>query len=143
MKRKPDKLTSGPKMIGASGETIKSYGRATLTIQLGSLRLEHEVTIADICDEVLLGADIIQNLPEGPADFCLSKGYIKLGGKYIPVLQKTPPNTRRLQVIQQVVVSAGAEVVVDVFPCSDWPSSTEQWTVYLWNPWKTSVSSIP
>ena len=47
--------------------------------------LDKTIAVAELADEVLLGADVLQFDPGGPAD--LSQGVMVLRGKSIPVLQ--------------------------------------------------------
>ncbi|XP_060590512.1 uncharacterized protein LOC132745582 [Ruditapes philippinarum] len=52
--------------------------------RLGSYELTHEVVVADIEDDVLLGFDILIGGEKGPADLLLSKGLIIIQGVEIP-----------------------------------------------------------
>ncbi|CAG2191074.1 unnamed protein product [Mytilus edulis] len=61
-----------------------------------ALELEKELVIAEIEDECLLGMDILQNDPSGPADVILSKGIIILRGVEIPVIQVGVDRARRV-----------------------------------------------
>ena len=64
----------------AGGSVLKEHGKAVFDLQLGALLLTKELIIADIGDEGLLGADIIQEDERGPRDLMLSRGVLKLGG---------------------------------------------------------------
>ncbi|CAC5426771.1 unnamed protein product [Mytilus coruscus] len=80
-------LSKSSRLAGAGGDTNKRIGKATFSLELGALELEKELVIAEIEDECLLGMDILQNDPSGPADVILSRGIITLRGVEIPVIQ--------------------------------------------------------
>ena len=71
----------------ADGRLMKAYGSAVFEMDLGPLMLDKTIVVAELADEVLLGADIRQFDPGGPADLILSQGVMVLRGKSIPVLQ--------------------------------------------------------
>lgn len=45
-------------LLSVSGAPLKEYGCANFNLRLGSLELQHELVVADIDDEALLGVDI-------------------------------------------------------------------------------------
>lgn len=61
-------LTKATKLIGASGSAINIKGKATFSLQLGSVNLQVEAIVAEIDDDGLLGVDVLQNSEEGPTD---------------------------------------------------------------------------
>ena len=70
----------------ADGRLMKAYCSAVCEIDLGPLMLDKTIAVAELEDEVLLGADVLQFDPGGPADLILSQGVMVLRGKSIPVL---------------------------------------------------------
>ena len=66
------------------GWSLNFQGRGTFEIHLGPLRLEKELSVAEISDEVLLGADILQHDEDGPVDLILSRNLMICRGISIP-----------------------------------------------------------
>ena len=64
-------------LTGPSTQPLKQAGTAMFSLALGQLTFFREVIVAEIEDEGLLGADIFQNDPEGPADSLFSKRVIQ------------------------------------------------------------------
>ena len=101
-------------LTSADGRNMAFWGKAEVLLELGSLKIKHKVSVAEIEDEVLLGADILQE--EVPADLLLSKGVLVLRGHEVP-LQQFRHNRRvnRVQVADDTVVPGMSEALVDVF----------------------------
>ena len=72
---RPKLVYSAHNITCAGGATLKEHGKAVLNLQLGNLQLSKEMIMADIGDEGLLGADIMQEDEKGPGDLILSKGF--------------------------------------------------------------------
>ena len=103
-------------LMGANGSKIPSMGQAVFDVYLGSLYLPMEMTVADIQDEVLLGADVLQKGEHGPADLILSQDLMLLNGVKIPVDQTgVPPKERRVYSSDHYVIPGMSEVIVDAF----------------------------
>ena len=66
---------------------MKAYGSAVFELDLGPLMLDKTIVVAEMADEILLGADVMQFNPGRPADLILSQGAMVLRGKSIPVPQ--------------------------------------------------------
>ena len=66
---RPSLQVLNPRMdlVGADGSLV-GKGMATFEIRLGPLRLRRKLAVAEISDEALLGADILQSDEVGPAD---------------------------------------------------------------------------
>ena len=73
-------------LTSADGKLMKCWGKTELDLELGTLSLKCEVSIAEIEDEVLLGADVLQQKGK-PADLLLSKGVMVMFGVEIPLQQ--------------------------------------------------------
>ena len=71
-------------LVGAGGNSLNFQGRGTFEIYLGPLRLEKELSVAEISDEVLLGADTLQHDEHGPVDLILSLNLMICRGISIP-----------------------------------------------------------
>ena len=100
----------------ADGRPIKYEGMANFEVALGPLEMNRKFTVADITDDVLLGADIIQNGDGGPADLLLSEGYMILNGIAIPLEQVgMPMRVRKAFLADDYVIPGMSEAILDVF----------------------------
>ena len=79
----------------ADGRSMKTFGSGLFEVDLGVLTLEKDMVVVEMGDEVLLGADVIQFDPGGPADLLLSQDVLLFRGKRIPVLQIGAPDKIR------------------------------------------------
>ena len=103
-------------LSNAEGKPMDCRGKATFQIQLGSLRLEKQLIVADITDEVLLGSDILQKDPSGPADILLSENRMILKDTSITLHQVgLPTPIRRVTAADHYIIPGMSEVVIDVF----------------------------
>ena len=103
-------------MTCAGGTILKEHGKAIFDLQLGPLKLSKEVIIADIEDEGLLGADIMQEDESGPGDLMLSKGILRLRGLDIEILRVGKDlRTRKVTAADHYLVPSYCEQVIDVF----------------------------
>ena len=103
-------------LLSVSGAPLKEYGCANFNLRLGSLELQHELVVADIDDEALLGVDILLQGTDGPADILLSEGVIRLNGTSIPCFQVGRCETaRKVTVVENVLIPPISEMLVDVF----------------------------
>ena len=101
-----------PKFMGPSGDAIHILGRATLKLSIGKMEISKSVTIADIHDDCLLGADILLGLEEGPFDFHLSENRLKWNGIFIPCIQVRYPTSCKVLCATDCTISAYSEQVV-------------------------------
>ncbi|XP_064633623.1 uncharacterized protein LOC135491580 [Lineus longissimus] len=100
-------------LTNADGGSITYYGKALFWMDLGPLKLEKPLLVADIEDEVLLGADILQRDPYGPADILLSQNRIMLKGQLIPLKQiRLPITARRVRAADHFIIPAMSEVII-------------------------------
>ena len=99
----------------ADGRTMKYVGKAKFEMYLGSLKLERELAVAEIEDDILLGADIIQQDVDGPADLILSENIMKLRGVPITLEQVGVSRVRRVRAADHYVIPGMSEMLVDVF----------------------------
>ncbi len=98
----------------ANGELIKCDGYGTFELSLGPLTLNKSMTVADIEDDVLLGADILLQDEHGPADLMLSEGHVKLRGKCIPVERVGVIHTsRRMYAADRYAIPVECDIVHD------------------------------
>ena len=92
------------------------FGSAVFQVELGSLVMDKQITVANIQDEVLLGADVIQWDPSGPADILLTQNMMILNNVSIPLQQVgAPSRVRKVRCADHHVVPPLSEMMVDVF----------------------------
>ena len=77
--------------MGPTGNDINIHGTVTLHMSMGKFEITKEVSVADIHDDCLLGADILLSLEEGPFDFHLSENRLQWNGVSIPCIQVRRP----------------------------------------------------
>ena len=100
----------------ADGRLMKAYGSAVFEIDLGPLMSDKTIAVAELADEVLLGADVLQFDPGGPADLILSQGVMVLRGKSIPVLQiGSRTMVRKVRSADHYALPPMTEMIVDAF----------------------------
>ena len=103
-------------VTAADGSPLEVLGRAKFDLELGTLRLRREFTIAGITDDLLLGADVLQNHPDGPADLLLSEQRMVLHGESIPLLMiGAPHRVRKAWACHCFVIPPLSEMIVDVY----------------------------
>ena len=74
------------------------------------------VIVADIEDDVLLGADILLQDNSGPADLMFSENTMILKGGCIPLITVgSRPQLRRATAAENYLIPGMAEAIVDVF----------------------------
>ena len=101
----------------ADGRPLKSNGKGKFTVGLGDLLFEREWTVANITDDVLLGADILQNDSFGPANLLLSDHKMVWKGTSIPLLVYSTPQspTRKVYAADHYIIPPMSEMVIDVY----------------------------
>lgn len=62
-----------------------------MTLWLDSVYFSHEVAVADLQDDCLLGADILLGLKDGPFNLLLSENLLVLNKVAIPCIQVGAP----------------------------------------------------
>ena len=92
---------------------MKHYGQAMFSIEVGPLVLEMKVTVVDMYDEILLGADILLKEPEGVVDILGSQNVMVLKNEVISLITIGSSKTRKVRSADHYVVPAMSEVVVE------------------------------
>jgi len=106
---------SRKKVTDADGRPLKYHGRAVFEMGVGPLEMKMVLIVADIEDDVLLGGDILQRDPSGPADILLSKNEMILKGVTIPLTQiGVPKRSRKAYAADDYIIPAMSEAVIDV-----------------------------
>ena len=95
-------------ITGANGSPLKCLGSAEFTLQLGSLEVKKSLIVADITDEVLLGADLML---DGSTDILLSQSVMVMQGVRIPLEQKITFLSRRVRLIAACTLPPMTEVI--------------------------------
>ena len=110
--RRPDLVKAVPP-VGPDGSPMKHYGQAIFSIEMGPLVLERKVTVVDMYDEILLGADILLKEPEGVVDILGSQNVMVLKNEVISLVTIGSSKTRKVRSADHYVIPAMSEVVVE------------------------------
>ena len=111
---KPELDNGNTKLKSASGEDIQSYGRGIFQVVLGAITLDKTLLVADITDDVLLGADVLLNDTLGRADLLLSESVMILDGVEIPLEIRPPRIAKPVKVKRNCQLPPITECVIDV-----------------------------
>lgn len=112
--KKPKLQKTGLRISGANGSNLKCRGKAMFQLKLGTLSLERIMIIADITDEVLLGADIM--MEDEKTDILLSQDLMLMRGVEIPLVQKVAIGvSRKVYLADNCTIPAMSEIITDVF----------------------------
>ena len=101
----------------ADGAELKHRGVAMFDLCLGPVAMKKSFLIADIKDDVLLGADVIQKDVGGPADILLSEGKMLLRGQAVPIHQVVHTKVsqaRNVRAADHYIIPPMSEKLVDV-----------------------------
>ena len=110
----PSKLTQcTSNFTGPTGKNILVDGKATVTLLLGEVEIQHDVVVADIQDDCLLGSDILLGRSEGPFNLILSDNILQWNDKSVPCFQVMASGARHVACITDIEVPAHSEMVVD------------------------------
>ena len=112
---KPE-LDKAAKIVGASGSPISEKGKASFSLQLGTVKLQIEAIVADIEDDGLLGVDVLQNGKDGPTDLLLNKGVLMIDNQEVPIIQVgINQRIRGVTATEHSIILAQSEAVIDVY----------------------------
>ena len=92
----------------AEGRQIATYGEAVFSLRMANLTVEKCLIVADLTDDVLVGADMLQE-----ADLLLSQKKMVLQGQTVPLVIRRA-ETRKVTVARTVTIPGMTEMVVDV-----------------------------
>lgn len=113
--QRPDLHSKVPQLKGASGRDIPCYGTAYFQLQFGPLYLEKKLLVADITDDILIGADVLLGDKAGPADLLFSRQIIIFRNVEIPIEVDGYPRVRKVTMADTCVLPPMSESLVDVY----------------------------
>ena len=108
-------ITKKGTLVHAGGEQLNVLGKCNMSMKLGTFQIEHEVTIADINDDVLLGMDILNGKKGKPADIILSQNKIVLDGVEIKCRRNVTNQIRHVKAADHFIIQGETEQIIDVF----------------------------
>ena len=112
--RRP-KLEASKSLASADGKPLKEKGKATFNIQIGDLKLQRALVVAEMEDDILLGLYTLMEGEKGPADIKLSEGVVLLNGFIIPIVQiGHSDSVRKVVSAENVIIPPQSEIIVDV-----------------------------
>ena len=107
------KLEASRSLASADGKPLKEKGKATFILQIGDLKLQKELVVAEIEYEILLGLDILMKGEKGPADIKLSEGVVLLNG--FPCVKIGHSDlVRKVVSAENVIIPPKSEIIVDI-----------------------------
>ena len=116
-KTRPSLLRTARRVRAADGEDLVCMGTAQLRLQLGEELVTGDFVIADIQDDVLLGADVLQKDESGPVDLLLSENRMIFRGHSIPlqqVVSPLKPQNYKVRLVDDCEVPGMSELNVEV-----------------------------
>ena len=102
-----------PRFIGPTGSAIEIPGKVKVKMTIGELEINREVSVANLHDECLLGADILLVLEEGPFDFFLSENKLSWNGLSIPCIQVKSTVPLKVMCAFRCTIEGHSEMLVD------------------------------
>ena len=102
-----------PHFIGPTGSAIEILGKVKMKMTIGELEINREVSVANLHDECLLGADILLGLAEGPFDFFRSENKLSWNGFSIPCIQVTSAVPLKGMCAFKCTIAGHSEMLVD------------------------------
>ena len=114
-KKEQPSLVKRGKLMHAGGQAMTVYGRGKMNIMLDQVNINHEVVIAEIKDEVLLGMDILKGKDGNPADIILSQGKIILNGQEIKCQHLPQTCLRKVTAAEDYLIQGHTEQIIDAF----------------------------
>ena len=108
-------LDSTSSFVGADGSPIKCLGVGKFSLGPGRALIDSELIVADITDDILIGADVLQDPPVGPVIIDLVKEKITLQGLSIPIVMIDGQHRfRKVVAADFLTIPAMSEAMVDV-----------------------------
>ena len=107
-------LPSNKSFLGPTGGQLDIIGSVNALISLGSAKIKREVTVArGLSEDILLGADILLGLEQGPFNFLLTENRLEWNGHSIPCIQ-VGKNDRAAATCKRTITIPGyAEAIVE------------------------------
>ena len=105
------------KVSTADGSRMECKGTAVLEMVIRSVRIQRRFLVADIQDEVLMGADILLNDEFGPVDLLLSEDMMVIQGEKVPLKQVFTPkctSTVKVRSATTCTLPTMSEMMVEV-----------------------------
>ena len=119
-----------PRFIGPTGSAIEILGKVKVKMTIGELEINREVSVANLHDECLLGADILLGLEEGPFDFFLSENKLSWNGFSIPCIQVKSAVPLKVMRAFKCTIAGHSEMLVDALVQSNEQNVTVSRTLH-------------
>ena len=98
-----------------NGDPLKIWGKANFKIQLGDLEFCHEIIVAEIEDECLLGLDILGSDQFGPVVINMGESYIAFGGVKVRCSKESRrKNLRQVTLMDDYRIPPKSQMIVKV-----------------------------
>ncbi|XP_062602935.1 uncharacterized protein LOC134264683 [Saccostrea cucullata] len=143
-KLKDDKkplLIGNSQLRGAGGANIPVYGYGSFEIQIGEVRIEKQLLIAEIEDDALLGMDILMD-KESKAEIHLDRKIIKFYGHEIPCISNDDESKLTLRSADQYTIPPMSEMLIQAFVERNSEEDKEKMYLFESSPEFTAKSSL-
>ena len=113
---KPKTESVRASLVNATGELSPFYGTAYMKLNIGGKPYEHNVLLADIQNEGILGIDFLK---ANKSNVMISKGYITIHGKKIPCFSLSDEYKNpccRISVCEDVEIPPESEMIIPCLP---------------------------
>ena len=100
----------------ANGSPVQCLGKGMFKFKLGNSKIKKPLVVAAIVDDVLLGADILQNDPNRRARLLLDEERMILNGNSIPLtLLGKSKSCRKVTAADNYIIPGMVEMIVDAY----------------------------
>ena len=113
---KPKTESVRVRLVNAIGELSPFYDKADMKLNIGGKPYEHNVLLADIQNEGILGIDFLK---ANKSNVMISKGYITIHGKKIPCFSLSDEYKNpccRISVCEDVEIPPESEMIIPCLP---------------------------
>lgn len=98
-------------LLAVTGNKQSFAGKANFEIQLGAQRFLHEMLVADIVEDAIIGIDFMK---QHSCDLIISKNYMRVGSEKVPCYMKTKQlgNCCRVAIEETIEIPSNTEMIL-------------------------------
>ena len=113
---KPELKGVKSSLVNATGELSPFYGKASLKLNIGGNPYEHDIMVASIQNEGILGIDFLKAYR---CNIMISKGYLTLNGRKVPCFSlsdETQNYCCKISICEDVEIPPETEMIIPCLP---------------------------